>query len=250
MICLYLYIGHNPSLFNYRSDDKMHNDIFEDAVAQELKIQLRKQIEAELKEDYQLKLKQQEIEYQMKLHKETKGVRDQQRREKEDYEKKIDDLSAKLTEYSKNGKINLMDEMPFDADEMVYLSGGDGMTNFSSPMSEYDVDSDDEKEAFDQGIMDTDYVMNAMMPYGQRHRDSTDLNENEDEKPLIEKKKFDDNEYAEQVLDHRDKKKQKQKKKKKKKKRDKKQPLGETQGNNRSDDKCFSCFGLFTGTGV
>ena len=231
-------------MYNYRSaEDRAHNDIFEDAVAQELKIQLRKQIEAELKEDYQLKLKQHEIEYQMKLHKETKVVREEQRKEKEEYEKRIDELSAKLTEFTKNGKINLMEEMPFDADEMVYLSGGDGMTNLSSPISEYDVNSDDEKEAFDQGIMDNDYVMNVM-PYGQRHRESADLNENEEEKPMIEKKKFEDNEYAEQVLNHRD------KKKKRKKKHKKKRYIEPQQTDDRRDDKCFSCFGLFTGTGV
>lgn len=240
-----------PNIFG-----RTHDDIFEDALAQELKVELRKKLAAEFREDYELKLKQKDIEYQMKLHKDLKVANEEQRKEKERYEKRIDELNAKLTEYSKkngNGKIDLVDDMSFDADEMVYLSGGDGgMTNFSSPISEYEINSDDEKEAFDQGIMDNDYNADYIIQQnGARHsRNNSGVNgdrtDNDDEnKPLIDpkKKRFDDNQYAAQVLNNRDK---KDKKKKKKKKRKKQGEGSSTQ----KDDKCFSCFGLFTGTGV
>eukprot|EP00486_Rosalina_sp_Unknown_P005157 CAMPEP_0201571142 /NCGR_PEP_ID=MMETSP0190_2-20130828/13763_1 /ASSEMBLY_ACC=CAM_ASM_000263 /TAXON_ID=37353 /ORGANISM="Rosalina sp." /LENGTH=709 /DNA_ID=CAMNT_0047995465 /DNA_START=518 /DNA_END=2647 /DNA_ORIENTATION=- len=247
---------------------KTHDDIFEDALAQELKVELRKKLAAEFKEDYELKLKQKEIEYQMKLHKETRVVHEEQRKEKEMYEKRIDELNNKLTEYSKNGKIDLVDNMSFEADEMVYLSGGDGgMTNFSSPISEYEVNSDDEKEAFDQGIMENDYdEMNGnggdyILANGARHSRNNsglndhDPNDNEEDKPLIDKKRFDDNQYADQVLNNRDKKSKKKKKKRDKDKDKRKKGRGEGPEEpvtqiDRGDDKCFSCFGLFTGTGV
>ena len=236
---------------------RAQGDIFEDALAQEIKVELRKKLAAEFKEDYELKLKQKDIEYQMKLHKDLKEANEEQRREKERYEKRIDELNAKLTEYSKNGKIDLVDNMSFEADEMVYLSGGDGgMTNLSSPISEYEINSDDEKEAFDQGIMDNDYNADYIMQQnGARHSRNNsggvndDRTDNEEEKPLIGdgKKRFDDNQYAEQVLNNRDKKDKKRRKKKKKQKKSAEQ--GE-QSSQPQDDKCFSCFGLFTGTGV
>jgi len=226
-----------PAYSRHAAANKTVDDIFEDAVAQELKIELRKQIEAELNEDYQLKLKQHDIEHTMKLHKEREALQQEHQKLKEEYEAEINALKLKLTQFGENEKItNLAETMSFGDDEMVYLNGGGivggaaaggAITNMSTPMSEDDANSDDEKEIYDE---------NMMMDDANRARRSSHT---EDEtSPLIESKKKMEEKYVDQVL--REKKDTKTKKKKE----------GRETQNNRNDDNCFSCFGLITGTGV
>eukprot|EP00483_Globobulimina_turgida_P008717 UN08735 len=128
---------------------KTKENIFEDAVAQEIKIELRKQIETELSEDYELKLRQKDIELQMKLHQEKTILEEEHRKYREQCDKQIDRLYGQLTEYRKNGKelVCLGENLSFDAEDMMYLS---------SDKSEYSENSDDEKDVFDENMMDPD----------------------------------------------------------------------------------------------
>ena len=243
---------------------KDHADIFEDAVAQEIKIELRKQIEKELNDDYQLKMQQRDIEYKMKLNKEQHEINERERKLKEEYEKQINELQARLTEYSKgNGTNNLrVDDMNFDNDEMVLLGGDGGMTNLSSPISDYDIGSEEEKDVFDSDMIEDEETDDQYINNNNNNNDRpqmmnrAQMNDDRDieRQPLIEKdKKSFNDEYVDKVLSNRDGKKHKKNKKKKRKAR-----VGETVPeedltaipNPNSDDKCFSCFGLFGGGGV
>eukprot|EP01083_Nonionella_stella_P288421 981486_1 len=77
-------LDRNASMF------KTQQNIFESAVTEELRIELRKKIEQELHEDYELKLKQRDIELQMKLHKEKILLEDEHRKYKEYTAEKMD----------------------------------------------------------------------------------------------------------------------------------------------------------------
>eukprot|EP01083_Nonionella_stella_P176143 615553_1 len=160
--------------------------LFEDAYAQEIKTEVRKQIEKELSEDYELKLKQRDIQYQMELHKQKNIMEEEQRQFREKYEKRIDELNA---------KVNLNIQVEMQRPDSVHLDA-----------EITDISSDDEKQVFDQNMM--------MNP----HMDDDD----DEHQPLIKQDAM--NEERERI--------------------EKENARIERAVHN---ERCLSCFGLFTG---
>jgi len=113
---------------------------------------MRKQIEEELRVDYELKLKQKEIETAIRLNKSKEEIIEQYRKLQEKQQSEITALKSQLSEqrevamHHKMNRISVED----DDDGMAYMVE-QGTTSLSSTITDH-VNSDDEKQVYDQNF--------------------------------------------------------------------------------------------------
>lgn len=110
---------------------------------------IRKQIEEELRADYELKLRQKEIETVLRLHKSNKEIHDQYRKSREQDQAEIAELKRQLTEQreiSMHHRFN--DRISMEDHKVNYMEDAGS----SSSMTGNGNSDDDEKQVYDENF--------------------------------------------------------------------------------------------------